>query len=119
MVRYADIEVGRRFLTGALGFEERAVHRDAAGAVERVDLGVGLFGRVTIGPAAGTAPVGTARRRFTVGGHQVAALLERARAAGATIVSVVTDDIFGDCAFTAEDPEGNRWTITGVVALTG
>ncbi|MEG3633877.1 VOC family protein [Micromonospora palythoicola] len=125
MVLYRDIEIGRRFLVDVLGFEEKAVETDGTGAVHRVDLSLGYFNRVTIGQA-GAGPNGPAasdgaHHRFTIGtnGWEVETLLERVRAAGAPVTDVLTDDIFGDCAFTTEDAEGNRWTIRGIVALTG
>ncbi|GAB3141453.1 hypothetical protein GCM10027290_14210 [Micromonospora sonneratiae] len=124
MISYRDIEAARHFLAEAFDFRETAVHTDAAGTVQRVDLARGTI-RITIGRAGadteGVAPPGGAHLRFTIGNNhwEISSLVERATAAGARILHVEDDEIFGDCLFTAEDPEGNRWTFAGVVALTG
>ncbi|GAB2962056.1 hypothetical protein GCM10027280_58730 [Micromonospora polyrhachis] len=124
MIIYRDIETARRFLAEAFDFRETTVHTDTTGSVQRIDLTRGT-NRITIGQAGvdadGPVPSGDAHLKFTIGNNhwEIGTLLERATAAGARILRVEDDDIFGDCMFTAEDPEGNRWTFTGIVALTG
>jgi uncharacterized glyoxalase superfamily protein PhnB len=121
---YRDLDVIRRFFTGALGFVERSVQPD------RVELVFGDYQRL-IATGAEPGRVNTPSKhyqgRFTMGAnsHELDRLVDRARAAGAEVVDVEEasyadgDEIDGVCTFTAVDPEGHRWRFDGIVALTG
>jgi uncharacterized glyoxalase superfamily protein PhnB len=101
-----------RFLVDAFGFEETVVY----GNGDRVDHaqlswpeggGIMLGSVRDDGDAIPTQP-------GTFGAYVVTArpdeLYERARAAGAEIISPPHDTDYGSRDFAARDPEGNRWS---------
>jgi MerR family transcriptional regulator, thiopeptide resistance regulator len=112
----ADIEAEHDFLVGALGFTSAGLERTPDGTV--------VHGEVRAGPrriwlhrvdeAGDLVPPGQGGR---VGGGivvhvpDVDARYERARTAGATIVSEPRDEEYGQREFGVRDPEGHLWWI--------
>ncbi|GAB6900836.1 VOC family protein [Kineosporia succinea] len=99
------------FLTEAFGFEQTVIHEDGD-VVHHVELAW---------PAGGGVMFGSARndgKAISVGGfscyvvvppHEIEALLERARGAGAVISTELFVTDYGSTDFEARDPEGNAW----------
>ncbi|MBV9450580.1 MAG: VOC family protein [Streptosporangiaceae bacterium] len=101
-----------RFLVDAFGFEETVVY----GEGDRVDHAQMSW------PEGGGIMLGSVRdddnaiptKPGTFGAYVVTArpdeLCERAKAAGAEIISPPHDTDYGSRDFAARDPEGNRWS---------
>jgi uncharacterized glyoxalase superfamily protein PhnB len=115
-LRARDARALIRFLVGAFGFEETVVY----GEGERVDhaqLSWPEGGGIMLGsvrePGPGE-PAATPTLPGTFGAYVVTAepdaLHERAKAAGAEIISAPHDTDYGSRDFAARDPEGNRWS---------
>ncbi|HEY7201156.1 MAG TPA: VOC family protein [Candidatus Dormibacteraeota bacterium] len=103
-----------RFLVDAFGFEETAVYGNGD-RVDHAELSWPLGGGVMLG----SAPEDGADdhwplRPGTFGAYVVTddpdGLCDRAKAAGAEIVTALHDTDYGSRDFMARDPEGNRWS---------
>lgn len=108
---YPDVREAVAWLGRAFGFVERL----QIGENHRSQLKVGEDGAVIIGDVRGM------RRppRPNEVTHSVMVRVddanlhcERARAAGAKIVDPLTDHVFGERQFTAEDYAGHQWTFS-------
>ena len=107
ILRYADPEAAITFLTSAFGFEAAAIHRDDDGAVLHVEMTWGT-GMVMFGPPSEAFDlIGTGATYVIV--TDLDAHFERAKAAGAEIVTEPRDLDYGSRDYTARDPEGHRW----------
>jgi uncharacterized glyoxalase superfamily protein PhnB len=130
MVSYEDVDAAARWLCSAFGFEE--VDRfDDGERVTHVTLSVGAGGVVMAGwpgpdyrsPLHHRQSCDIARTwsstPFVVDGvyvriADVAAHYERARSAGATVVSdLETNEAVGQRQYRVEDIEGHRWMFAG------
>ncbi len=105
---YADVAEAIAFLELAFGFVERLRifdHRAqmtfAGGAVVVMDGGAGL------------RPSG---HRVMVRVRDARAIFERAKAAGAKILTEPADHPFGERQFSVEDPGGHVWVFTETIA---
>jgi uncharacterized glyoxalase superfamily protein PhnB len=99
-----------RFLTAAFGFEETVVHGDGD-QVHHAELAWPPGGGIMLGSARGSDDQW---RPGTFSAYVVTddpdGLCERARGAGAEILTEPHDTDYGSRDFAASDPEGNRWS---------
>ncbi len=115
---YADCEAALDFLARAFGAEEvlrytgpegyisHAETRIAGGSVYMGDPGDDYRGPREVGETVG----------IYVMVDDVDAVYERARGAGAEIVSEPVDQEYGHRSFSARDPEGHRWYFAQEIA---
>jgi uncharacterized glyoxalase superfamily protein PhnB len=111
-LRARDARALIRFLVDAFGFEETVVY----GEGDRVDHaqlswppgGGIMLGSVRAGDEAMPSLPGTFGAYVVT--DDVDAVYERARAAGAEIITGPHDTDYGSRDFAARDPEGNRWS---------
>jgi PhnB protein len=124
MLSYEDCGSAADWLCRAFGFEERERYTEPDGRVTHVELrlgeGVVLLGdpgpdyrsprrhREECGVAARWSAVPYVIDGVWAGVEDVVAHLDRARSAGAIILSEVEDTPVGR-HYRAEDPEGHRW----------
>jgi uncharacterized glyoxalase superfamily protein PhnB len=113
-LRARDARALIRFLVDAFGFEETVVYGDGD-RVDHAQLSWPPGGGIMLGSARedDSAAVGTTNPG-AFGAYVVTdepdALYERAKAAGAEIISAPHDTDYGSRDFAARDPEGNRWS---------
>lgn len=120
VLRYPDPAAAIQFLAHAFGFREHAVHKSPDGELAHAELGFDN-GMVMLGPSGGgEAVLDTGAQSIYVVADDIAALHDRAVAAGAEIVYPLTDQDYGSRDFSAKDSWGNVWsfgtyrpTITG------
>jgi uncharacterized glyoxalase superfamily protein PhnB len=110
-LRYRDANAAIAFLRDAFGFAENAVHRDGD-QVSHAQMTFG-DGMVMLGSdrdegQAVNAELGASSVYCVL--DDVAGHYERAVAAGAKIVRELRDEDYGGSGYTAQDPEGNRWS---------
>ena len=114
---YADVARAIDWLRDAFGFAER-LRAARGGVVSHAQLVVGdgalMLGRQ--GAEYHAPRPGEVQQYVLVAVDGVDAHFERAKKAGARIVEVVHDTPFGERQYTAEDPEGHRWTFSESVA---
>jgi uncharacterized glyoxalase superfamily protein PhnB len=114
---YADVGKAIEWLSNAFGFKERlrAGHR---GVVSHAQLVVGdgaiMLGRQ--GAEYHPPRPGEVHQYVHVTVDNADQHFERAKKAGARIVNPPHDMPFGERQYTAEDPEGHRWTFSQHVA---
>jgi uncharacterized glyoxalase superfamily protein PhnB len=110
---YEEVAGALDFLANAFGFRERLRAADPEGTVNHAEMrledGVIMMGH--------PGPSHVSPKRSGRPGAQVYvyvddldAHFERAKAAGATILSEPHEPGYGDRRYDAEDPEGNRWS---------
>lgn len=110
---YRDARSAIDFLERAFGFERKAVYDAEDGTIQHAELRLG-DGLIMLGDKPDTEyaklapPPGTGSVYVAV--DDVDALHDRAKAAGAEIVSGLSDQDYGSRDFTARDPEGNLWS---------
>jgi uncharacterized glyoxalase superfamily protein PhnB len=109
--RYADAPAAIEWLVRAFGFTVRSDHRTPDGSVAHADL---LFGSNSIGVSSALAsapdsPWAQVRQGLYVRVADPDAIHNRAVAAGAEIVSPLTDLSYGSRDFTLRDPGGHLW----------
>ena len=101
-----------RFLVDAFGFEETVVYGEGD-RVDHAQLSWPEGGGIMLGSVRDDDNV-IPTKPGTFGAYVVTARLdelhERAKAAGADIVSAPHDTDYGSRDFAARDPEGNRWS---------
>jgi uncharacterized glyoxalase superfamily protein PhnB len=102
-----------RFLADAFGFEETVVYGDGD-RVDHAELSWPEGGGVMLGSVRDDDDHPQPTRPGTFGAYVVTArpdeLHDRAKAAGAEIISPPHDTDYGSRDFAARDPEGNRWS---------
>ena len=123
MISYEDAGAAADWLARAFGFEEALRYTENSGKVSHVELRLG-DGTVMLGSPPGyvnplhlrETEAGRAwnETAFVIDGvhvyvEDVDAHFARARDAGATILSELEDQPFGDRQYRAEDLEGHRW----------
>jgi uncharacterized glyoxalase superfamily protein PhnB len=110
-LRYDDAKAAIEFLDRAFGFDRRAVHENEDGTVAHAELTHGR-GMVMIGTRGGGDPqFDTGRASIYVIVDDPDASHERAVAAGAQISRELQDTDYGAREFSAQDPEGNTWSL--------
>ena len=115
-LRCRDAEAMIRFLKEAFGFTESVVYRGEDGIVQHAELAFGSS-LLMLGQARDDA---YGRQVGDLEGKRTDALYiaipnpdrlhDRAKAAGATIVSGLHDTDYGSRDFSCRDPEGNLWS---------
>lgn len=113
---YADVAEAVHFLESAFAFAERADARvtDGAGRIALTELNV-VDSRIMLGAAgahglASPKSLGGSTSALVVYVDAIDAHFERARAAGAEIVSEPADQFWGDRRYEVRDPEGHGWS---------
>jgi uncharacterized glyoxalase superfamily protein PhnB len=123
MISYEDAGAAADWLVRVFGFRETMRYAEESGKVSHVELEIGN-GSVMLGSPPGY--VNPLRIRDTEAGaawndtpfvidgvhvyvEDVDAHFAHARDAGATILSELEDEPFGDRQYRAEDVEGHRW----------
>ena len=113
---YRDPAAALDWLERAFGFERSMVITDSSGQIGHAEMRFG-DGTVYIGGewadfaaspqsiGGRTSQVVHVRLNEDIDGH-----CERARRAGAAIVSEPTEQFYGDRTYRAKDPEGHYWT---------
>ncbi|MEA2420172.1 MAG: hypothetical protein QOE60_2378 [Thermoleophilaceae bacterium] len=102
VLRYSDAHAAIDFLERAFGFQRHAVHESEDGAIVHAELRYGDQ-IVMLGP-------GESDTTVYIAVDAVDALHDTAKAAGADIVTPLTDQDYGSRDFSARDPEGNVWS---------
>ncbi len=108
-LRYQDAHGAIDFLERAFGFERRAVHENEDGTVMHSELTHGR-GMVMLGTRKDGDKFETGRAVIYVIVDDPDAVHDRAKAAGAPIVSELVDQDYGSREFAAKDLEGNIWS---------
>jgi uncharacterized glyoxalase superfamily protein PhnB len=114
---YADVGKAIDWLSDAFGFEER-LRVERHGVIGHAQLVVG-DGAIMLGRQGAEyhAPrPGEVHQYVHVTVENADAHFEHARKAGARILNPPHDMPFGERQYTAEDPEGHRWTFSQHVA---
>jgi|SRR5436853_1652180 len=110
---YDDVTAAVDWLTAAFGFQERtsARHASPEGVIGRTQMEV-AGSLVTLGQPSihGDSPRRGVSSMLYVYVDDVDEHYQRARAAGATIVTELEDQPWGDRRYQAVDPEGHQWT---------
>jgi uncharacterized glyoxalase superfamily protein PhnB len=119
---YEDAPAAIEWLERAFGFERHAVYESEGGSIEHAELRVGS-GMIMLGtahepggeryerfPVSAPGPAGAITAGFYVIVGDPDAHYERAKAAGAEIVTGLADQEYGSRDYTARDPEGHLWT---------
>jgi uncharacterized glyoxalase superfamily protein PhnB len=106
---YDDAPAAIGFLEEAFGFTRGAVHTDEQGRVAHAELWLGdacvMLGTTGLGSA--PKPPSNGACYVVVGDAD--AHHARATAAGAEVVTPLTDQDYGSRDYAARDPEGNLW----------
>jgi predicted enzyme related to lactoylglutathione lyase len=111
---YQDVPKAIEWLCGAFGFEERLRTRpEPDGTVHHAQLAVGQ-GSVMLNGGRGETKSHSGGVMVYV--QDVDAHCERAKKFGTKIVNPPATAEFGERQYSAEDPEGNRWTFSQSVA---
>jgi uncharacterized glyoxalase superfamily protein PhnB len=114
---YQDVGKAIDWLCGAFGFAERLRH-ERDGVVSHAQLIV-ADGAIMLGRQGGQyrAPrSGEVHQYVVVTVEDVDRHFEHAKRFGAKIVEPLDDKPFGERQYSAEDPEGHRWTFSQHVA---
>lgn len=106
IIAYNDLRAAIDFLCDAYGFERHALHEDAGGELQHVELRLG-DDAIMPAPASMGSP-GHAHVYVVVEGD-ADAHHDRAKAAGAQITMALRDTDYGSRDYAAKDPEGNSW----------
>jgi uncharacterized glyoxalase superfamily protein PhnB len=110
VLTYDDVEAATAWLVETLGFTERVI----IGPGHRAQLGFGAGGLIV----ADTGSSRAAPRAEEVSAsvmlrvEDAAAVLERARGGGATVVAEPADHPYGERQCSFRDPGGHLWTLT-------
>ena len=115
---YEDVAKAIDWLCGAFGFRERLRAPGPNARITHAQLAIGE-GAVMLGLRGGpfTPPrPGEVSQYVLVHVGNLDQHYERAEAFGARIVNSPTDMPFGERQYTAEDPEGHRWTFSQHIA---
>src|SRR5579859_3855598 len=102
-LRFADADAALEWMTGAFGFEQRAVYRSDDGVVQHAELSLG----------AGTIMLGQgdpASHGIYVVVDDADAHYERAKAAGTEITRELEDTPYGSREYSARDLDGHIWS---------
>jgi len=111
-LRYRDAPAAIEWLERALGFEKKVVYEGPDGTIAHAEMSLGpgviMFGSERpetdrFGSHAGQSWV-------YIAVDDVDGLYERAKGAGAEVVSEIEDTDYGSRDFSVRDPEGNLWS---------
>ncbi len=115
-LRYRDPERALEWLEQAFGFEQKAVYRDDAGAIQHAELRLGA-GLIMFGGYDEDGVMGGEPPRPLASTTSIYAVVAdpdahyaRANAAGARIVRELADQPYGSREYSARDLEGNLWS---------
>jgi uncharacterized glyoxalase superfamily protein PhnB len=110
-VRYRDGHAAVDWLVRVFGFEKQAVHDSPDGGVAHAQLrfGPGVFGLSSMHKPTPDNPWSGIRQAVYVHVKEIDAHHDRARAAGANIVSPLKDLDYGSREYAVRDPEGHMW----------
>ena len=115
-MRYRDAHAAIEWLCEVLGFERRLVVPDGDGGVAHAELTLGN-GMIMLGSDRGNAddfvvaptPDGTLTQNAYIAVSEIEAAYERAKDAGANIISELEAQHYGGSLFSVRDPEGQLW----------
>lgn len=111
-LHYEDSSAALEFLVRAFGFTEKVRMTDDQGRVTHAEVQIG-DGVVMLGTPPGDyenpAKLGSKTQSVYVYVDDVDAHCERAKEAGAKIVSEPEDKFYGDRSYGVADPEGHEW----------
>ena len=109
--RYQDGPAAIEWLVQALGFETHSDHRTPAGLVAHADLrfGSSVIGVSSSAASAPDSPWAAVRQGLYVCVNDPDGFHNRARDAGAEIVSPLVDQDYGSRDFSWRDPGGHLW----------
>ncbi|MGH3327720.1 MAG: VOC family protein [Streptomycetales bacterium] len=111
---YEDVPGALDWLHEAFGFRERLRYEEPDGAVSHAEMTFGDGGLIMMGDPGGDYRSPKRHGQVSVLIHvyveDVDAHYQRARAAGATIVTEPTDQSYGDRRYDVSDLEGHRWS---------
>jgi uncharacterized glyoxalase superfamily protein PhnB len=108
LLNYRDPAAAIDFLERAFGFERRAVHTDDAGNVAHAELAF-RGSQIMLGGVREDLGLPAGRGGAYLVVEDADAHHDRAKAAGAEIVSELQDQDHGSRDYAARDLEGNRW----------
>jgi uncharacterized glyoxalase superfamily protein PhnB len=114
---YTDADAAIRWMHDALGFTEKEVYRDDAGAVAHAEVVLGdaliMLGadRDDGGPGFSSPKGGRPTAGIYLGVDDADAAHARAVAAGVELVRELQDTTYGSREFGVRDPEGNLWFV--------
>ena len=112
IVRYRDPRAGMAFLCEAFGFEKHAVHEDEDGELAHVELrhdnGIVMLSGETASKDEYAGAAGNGWVYVVV--EDADAHHDRAKAAGAEIVTELIDTDYGSRDYSARDIDGNLWS---------
>jgi MerR family transcriptional regulator, thiopeptide resistance regulator len=114
LIACEDIAVTHEFLVDALGFDSAGLERDGTGQVVHGEVRAGDR-RIWLHMTTAEADLATPTTLGGSGGGNVIQVVdvdahyERARAAGATILSEPTDQEYGQREYGVRDPDGHSW----------
>jgi PhnB protein len=113
---YEDVAGALDWLGAAFGFRERLRFPGPDGDITHAEMEVGADGVIMMGDPGpdfrNPKHLGGATQQIHVYVEDVDKHFEQARQAGATIVSGLEDQTYGDRRYIAQDPEGHRWTFS-------
>ena len=113
-MRYRDAPAAIAWLCKAFGFEERLVVPGDGETIRHAQLTLGN-GMIMVGSAQDgeftslPAEVGTVTQSPYIVVHEIDGHYQRAKAAGAEILTEIADQPHGGRLYTARDPEGHVW----------
>jgi uncharacterized glyoxalase superfamily protein PhnB len=109
VIRYVDCDRALTWLEDAFGFEEKAVHRSADGAIHHAELRLGdsliMIGQIDDGSAQPDH-----RHSIYVAVADPDEHFARAKEAEARITRELVDQPYGSREYSARDLEGNAWS---------
>lgn len=110
VMRFDDAPKMIEFLKQAFGFEELAVHANEDGTIAHAELSYGPSILMLGSERADADGARAGQGHLYVAVDDPDAHLERARAAGAEVVTELHDTDYGSRDYAARDPEGNLWS---------
>ena len=115
---YEDVPRAIEWLSGAFGFRERADARLTGHGFVRawMEVGDGLITLTTSGGHGVQSPKGAGQTTQSVKVYVdgIDRHFERAKAAGATIISELEDGFWGGRIYRARDHEGHQWEFSQI-----
>jgi uncharacterized glyoxalase superfamily protein PhnB len=109
-MRFRDAPKAIEFLKHAFGFEELALHPNPDGTIAHAELSYGPSILMLGSERADADGARAGQGHLYVAVEDPDAHLERARAAGAEVVTELHDTDYGSRDYAARDPEGNLWS---------
>jgi uncharacterized glyoxalase superfamily protein PhnB len=110
VLTYADVEAATDWLVGALGFSVRVLI--GPGHRAQLTFGAGALIVADTGSERAVPRAGEVAASVMLRVDDAAALLERARERGATVLAEPADFPYGERQCSFRDPGGQVWTLT-------